>query len=72
LACCEPALPAGWLLLLARTLTGLTDCLSTSPGIIYISEVAETRLRGTFLNTCALASGLGIAMGYLVHFPFPM
>jgi MFS family permease len=35
----------GWVLLLARTLTGLTDSLVMPAGIMFISDVAETRLR---------------------------
>merc|ERR550525_1468507 len=33
---------------------------------MYISEVSEFRNRGSLLNSTALASGLGIALGYLV------
>ena len=32
---------------------------------MYISEVSETKLKGSFLNSTAVASGLGIAFGYL-------
>jgi len=56
----------GWALLLARTLTGFADSLVMPVGILYISEVAETKLRGTFLNTTGLAFSLGIAVAYLV------
>jgi len=56
----------GWALLLARTLTGLTDSLVMPAGILYISEVAETKFRGTFLNTTGLAFSLGIAVAYLI------
>jgi len=57
---------SGWLILLARALTGLTDCLSVGVGFMYISEVSEFRNRGSLLNSCAIASGLGIALAYLV------
>jgi len=57
---------SGWLILLARALTGLTDCLSVGVGFMYISEVSEFRNRGSLLNSCAMASGLGIALAYLV------
>ena len=33
------------MLLSARALTGVADCVATAVSIIYISEVAETRLR---------------------------
>merc|ERR550525_1228997 len=33
---------------------------------MYISEVSEFRNSGSLLNSTALASGLGIALGYLV------
>ena len=32
---------------------------------MYISEVTEQRLKGSFLNATAIFSGLGIAFGYL-------
>ena len=32
---------------------------------MYISEVSEYKLKGSFLNSTAIASGLGIAFGYL-------
>jgi MFS family permease len=57
---------SGWLILLARALTGFTDCLSVGVGFMYISEVSEFRNRGSLLNSCAMASGLGIALAYLV------
>ena len=118
--------PPGWVLLTARALTGVADCVATAVSIIYISEVAETRLRcnnlrklttimqslnllsvypvtpdlifffnffclisynseifllfwischcpltllvrGSYLNSTALFSGLGIALAYLVN-----
>ena len=54
-----------WMLILARIITGLFDCLAIPGGYMYISEVSETRLKGSFLNSNAIASGLGIAFGYL-------
>jgi len=57
---------SGWVILLARALTGFTDCLSVGVGFQYISEVSELRNRGSLLNSCAMASGLGIALAYLV------
>jgi len=56
----------GWLLLLARALTGLADCTAGPPGMLFICEVAATNLRGTFLNSVTIASGVGIALAYLV------
>ena len=54
-----------WMLIVARIITGLFDCLAIPGGYMYISEVSETRLKGSFLNSNAIASGLGIAFGYL-------
>ena len=54
-----------WMLILARICTGLFDCLAIPGGYMYISEVSETKLKGSFLNSNAIASGLGIAFGYL-------
>ena len=54
-----------WMLILARITTGLFDCLAIPGGYMYISEVSETKLKGSFLNSNAIASGLGIAFGYL-------
>jgi len=54
-----------WMLILARISTGLFDCLAIPGGYMYISEVSETKLKGSFLNSNAIASGLGIAFGYL-------
>ena len=54
-----------WMLIVARIITGLFDCLAIPGGYMYISEVSETKLKGSFLNSNAIASGLGIAFGYL-------
>ena len=54
-----------WMLVLGRIVTGFFDCLSVPGGYMYIAEVAETRLKGSFLNSTAVLSGLGIAFGYL-------
>ena len=53
------------MLIVARIITGLFDCLAIPGGYMYISEVSETKLKGSFLNSNAIASGLGIAFGYL-------
>jgi len=56
----------GWVVLAGRAASGYSDSIIMPAGIIYISEVAEVRMRGTFLNTTGLAYGLGIALSYLV------
>ena len=53
------------MLILGRILTGFFDCLIVPGAYMYISEVSETKLKGSFLNSTAVASGLGIAFGYL-------
>ena len=53
-------------LLATRFLTGLFDCLNITPTIMYLSEIAEPRLKGAFLNSTAISSGLGIALSYLM------
>ena len=55
-----------WMLILGRVWTGLTDCLIVPAGIMFISEATETRLKGSFLNSTAIASGLGIALANLI------
>jgi len=55
---------AEWMLFLGRFTTGFFDCLSVPVSIMFVSEVSETRLKGSFLNSSALASGLGIALAY--------
>ena len=54
-----------WMLIVGRILIGFFDCLSLSGGYMYIAEVSETRLRGSFLNSAVIFSGLGIAFAYL-------
>lgn len=54
-----------FMLILGRILTGFFDCLIVPGAYMYISEVSETKLKGSFLNSTAVASGLGIAFGYL-------
>ena len=49
----------------ARAVTGFCDCLSLVAGYMYISEVAETRLRGSFLNSAIILGGLGTAAAYM-------
>ena len=49
----------------ARAVTGCCDCLSLVAGYMYISEVAETRLRGSFLNSAVVLGGLGTAAAYM-------
>ena len=55
-----------WMLILGRVWTGFFDCLVVPAGIMFISEAAETRLKGSFLNSTAIASGLGIALANLI------
>lgn len=52
------------MLFLGRAITGFFDCLAVPVGIMYVSEISETKLKGSFLNTSAVASGIGIAMAY--------
>ena len=54
-----------WMLIVGRILIGFFDCLSLSGGYMYIAEVSDTRLRGSFLNSASIFSGLGIAFAYL-------
>ena len=54
-----------WMLIVGRILIGFFDCLSLSGGYMYIAEVSDTRLRGSFLNSAVIFSGLGIAFAYL-------
>jgi len=54
-----------WMLVLGRIIAGFFDCLAIPGGYMYISEVTEQRLKGSFLNATAIFSGLGIAFGYL-------
>ena len=58
----------GWMLIIGRVWTGFFDSLSYPACIMFISEISETRLKGSFLNSTALACGLGIALGYLIGF----
>jgi len=53
-----------WMLFAGRVLTGFFDCLSIPVAIMYVSEASETNLRGSFINSSAIASGLGIALAY--------
>ena len=55
-----------WMLILGRVWTGLLDCLIVPAGIMFISEASELRLKGSFLNSTAIASGLGIALANLI------
>jgi len=52
------------MLLVGRFITGFFDCLSVPIGIMFVSEVSEVRLKGSFLNSSAVASGFGIALAY--------
>ena len=54
-----------WMLFAGRAITGFFDCLAIPVGIMYVSEISETRLKGSFLNSSAVASGVGIALAYL-------
>ena len=54
-----------WMLIVGRVMTGFFDCLVIPGGYMFISEVSERKLKGSFLNSTAVASGLGIAFGYL-------
>ena len=60
-----------WMLVVGRILVGFFDCLSLSGGYMYIAEVSETRLRGSFLNSAVIFSGLGIAVAYLFGSTIP-
>ena len=53
-----------WMLFAGRAITGFFDCLAIPVGIMYVSEVSETKLKGSFLNSSAVASGIGIALSY--------
>merc|ERR1719334_378762 len=53
-------------LFVGRALTGLFDCLAVPVAIMYVSEISETSLKGSFINSSAIASGLGIAVAYLL------
>ena len=55
---------AEWMLFAGRAITGFFDCLSSPVAIMYVSEVSETKLKGSFLNSSTVASGLGIALAY--------
>ena len=57
-----------WMLITGRVWTGFFDSLSYPACIMFISEISEMKLRGSFLNSTALACGLGIAFGYLIGF----
>ena len=57
-----------WMLIVGRVWTGFFDSLSYPACIMFISEISETKLKGSFLNSTALACGLGIALGYLIGF----
>ena len=57
-----------WMLITGRVWTGFFDSLSYPTCIMFISEISEMKLRGSFLNSTALACGLGIAFGYLIGF----
>jgi len=53
-----------WMLFAGRAITGFFDCLGVPVGIMYVSEISETKLKGSFLNSSAVASGIGIALSY--------
>lgn len=55
-----------WMIILGRFLTGFFDSLPVPGAVMYVSEVTELRLKGSFLNTTTVASGLGIALGLLI------
>ena len=55
-----------WMLILGRVWTGFFDCLIVPAGIMFISEASELRLKGSFLNSTSIASGLGIALANLI------
>ena len=54
-----------WRLILGRVFSGLSDCFSLSGGFMYMSEISDTKLRGSFLNSANIFFGLGIAFGYI-------
>jgi len=57
-----------WMLIVGRVWTGFFDSLSYPACIMFVSEVSETKLKGSFLNSTGLFCGLGIALGYLIGF----
>ena len=57
-----------WMLILGRVWTGVVDSLVAPAGGMFISEASEVRLRGSFLNSLTVASGLGIATANLIGF----
>ena len=57
-----------WMLIVGRVWTGVIDSLVAPAGIMFISEASEVRLRGSFLNSITVASGLGIAVANLIGF----
>ena len=54
-----------WMLILGRIITGFFDCLSVAGGYMYVAEVTDTKLRGSFVNSLIVFCGLGIAFGYM-------
>ena len=59
-----------WMLMLGRVWTGFFDCLMVPIGIMFISETSEVTLKGSFLNSTSVASGLGIALANLIGCSF--
>ena len=51
------------MLIVGRIMAGFADVLSTPIGFMYITEISEVELRGSFLSTPNISSGLGIALG---------
>lgn len=66
---------AGWILialsnsfpmlLSGRLLTGLATALSTSPAIVYITEVARPELRGSMISFGPTLASFGMVLAYL-------
>ncbi|XP_031832921.1 facilitated trehalose transporter Tret1-2 homolog isoform X2 [Nomia melanderi] len=66
---------AGWILialsnsfpmlLCGRLLTGLATALSTSPAIVYITEVARPELRGSMISFGPTLASFGMVLAYL-------
>lgn len=53
------------MLLFGRLLTGLATALSTSPAIVYITEVARPELRGSLISFGPTLASFGMVLCYL-------
>ncbi|KAL0107114.1 hypothetical protein PUN28_015566 [Cardiocondyla obscurior] len=53
------------MLLVGRLLTGLATALSTSPAIVYITEVARPELRGSLISFGPTLASFGMVLCYL-------